>query len=102
MYDLGSDEKGRVKGMKSDGLLEFRGTPLEEVEERVLRDVVGGEEVLSMIPLYLSLHLSYLLLIMIFYLHIDIYIGKDRIANLVLCVQRWNTSLLTPTTGDKG
>lgn len=48
MYDLGSDEKGRVKGMKSDGLLEFRGDPLEKVEERVLRDVVGGEEVLSM------------------------------------------------------
>lgn len=48
MFDLGSDEKGRVKGMKSDGLLEFRGDPLEKVEERVLRDVVGGEEVLSM------------------------------------------------------
>lgn len=65
MYDLGSDEKGRVKGMKSDGLLEFRGTPLEEVEERVLRDVVGGEEVLSMIPPSLSYHLSAYLLIMI-------------------------------------
>lgn len=65
MYDLGSDEKGRVKGMKSDGLLEFRGNPLEEVEERVLRGVVGGEEVLSMISLYHSLHLSYLLLVII-------------------------------------
>ena len=58
MYDLGSDEKGRVKGMKNDGLLEFRGNPLEEVEERVLRDVVGGEEVLSMNS---SISFSYLL-----------------------------------------
>ncbi|RAH61721.1 hypothetical protein BO85DRAFT_445136 [Aspergillus piperis CBS 112811] len=57
MYDLGSDEKGRVKGMKSDGLLEFRGTPLEEVEERVLRDVVGGEEVLTLE--YLTTHPDY-------------------------------------------
>ncbi|GLB04445.1 hypothetical protein AtubIFM57258_010411 [Aspergillus tubingensis] len=57
MYDLGSDKKGRVKGMKSDGLLEFRGTPLEEVEERVLRDVVGGEEVLTLE--YLTTHPDY-------------------------------------------
>lgn len=77
MYDLGSDEKGRVKGMKSDGLLEFRGTPLEEVEERVLRDVVGGEEVLSMIPPSLSHHL--LLLVDHDFISILIYIGKDRL-----------------------
>ncbi|XRM47159.1 hypothetical protein ABZX51_010157 [Aspergillus tubingensis] len=57
MYDLGSDEKGRAKGMKSDGLLGFRGTPLEEVEERVLRDVVGGEEVLTLE--YLTTHPGY-------------------------------------------
>ncbi|RAK87112.1 hypothetical protein BO79DRAFT_197774 [Aspergillus costaricaensis CBS 115574] len=57
MYDLGSDEKGRVKGMKSDGLLEFRGNPLEEVEERVLRGVVGGGEVLTLE--YLTTHPDY-------------------------------------------
>ncbi|CAK38398.1 hypothetical protein CBS115989_10111 [Aspergillus niger] len=57
MFDLGSDEKGRVKGMKSDGLLEFRGDPLEKVEERVLRDVVGGEEVLTLE--YLTTHPDY-------------------------------------------
>ncbi|OJJ66004.1 hypothetical protein ASPBRDRAFT_189481 [Aspergillus brasiliensis CBS 101740] len=56
-YDAGSDEKGRVQGMKSDGLLEFRSEPLERVEERVLRDVVGDGEVLTLE--YLTTHPDY-------------------------------------------
>ncbi|PWY85870.1 hypothetical protein BO94DRAFT_518433 [Aspergillus sclerotioniger CBS 115572] len=55
-YDAASDAKGRVPGMKDTGLLEYRSSPLEVAEEKLLAPggVVNGEEVLTLE--YLTTH----------------------------------------------
>ncbi|PYI01493.1 hypothetical protein BO78DRAFT_378880 [Aspergillus sclerotiicarbonarius CBS 121057] len=54
-YDAASDPNGRVPGMKTSGVLEFRSEPLERAEEGILG--VHGEEVLTLE--YLTTHPSF-------------------------------------------
>ncbi|PYH95479.1 hypothetical protein BO71DRAFT_201471 [Aspergillus ellipticus CBS 707.79] len=53
-FDAASDSAGRVPGMKSGELLEFRSEPLEKAEESVLQGLLKGEEVLTIE--YLTTH----------------------------------------------